>query len=292
MHGWTYLDLPFFFIIALVCAVISSMYTYGAVKLNEFRAKAKYRSTKVVRVLEVVAVNVFINLCYTCIPLCIKCKTIPVDADESIEFSSWACEDKANEYNPAATLFFGGEEGILKQMLGSTAEHVEWDIWLLVLFSAVYFCLSVLSCGMSMPLGTFIPQVVMGSAVGRIVGELVHMTDIDAGLISGPGSYAFVGAGAMLAGFTRMTCAIAVILVEASGAIGLSVPVMLSIIIARGAADAICPAFDEQVRPHTHTHAACERREPTVRRVLLIFLLPICVCLTSHSHVRTHRCWS
>jgi H+/Cl- antiporter ClcA len=101
---------------------------------------------------------------------------------------------------------------------------------------------------MSMPLGTFIPQVVAGSVVGRIVGELVHSSPhIDVTLISGPGAYSFVGAGAMLAGFTRMTCAIAVILVEASGAIGLSVPVMLSIIVARGVSDMIIEPFDEQM---------------------------------------------
>jgi chloride channel 7 len=250
VHGWTYMDLPFFFLLAIICALLSSCYTALAVKLNTFRARAKYRKTKGIRVLEVVVMNIVVNLFYLSLPLALPCKTIPEDAkeDNEIELSPWSCSDSENEYNPIATLFFGGEETALKQMLGSTAHIIEWDTGVLVLFTTVYYALSVMSCGMSMPLGTFIPQVVAGSVVGRIMGEFVHKsTNIDVTLISGPGTYAFVGAGAMLAGFTRMTCAIAVILVEASGAIGLSVPVMLSIIVSRGAADAMCEPFDEQM---------------------------------------------
>jgi len=79
------------------------------------------------------------------------------------------------------------------------------------------------------------------------MGEVVHDSGINPDMISGPGTYSFIGAGAMLAGFTRMTVAVEVILIEASGAIGLSVPMMMSIIFARTVADKLLHPYDEQM---------------------------------------------
>ena len=92
------------------------------------------------------------------------------------------------------------------------------------------------------------------------------MLDIAPERLSGPGTYAFIGAGAMLAGFTRMTVAVEVILIEASGAIGLSVPMMMSIIFARSVADRLLHAYDEQMLElkgyefvHDEPHVEVER---------------------------------
>ena len=193
-----------------------------------------------------VAVCLIISLIYGIVPLFTNCKGIPDEAINSdLEMSSWGCSS-VKEYNPLATLFFGGEEGAMKQMLGETAQFVKWDFAVLFAFLLIYYSLSIFSLGLAIPLGTFIPQVVSGAVLGRIMGEVVKLA-VDNSLISGPGAYAFVGASAMLAGFTRMTVAVMVILIEASGAIGLSVPMMMSIIFARSLADRLVAPYDEQM---------------------------------------------
>ncbi len=246
--GWTYLDFPFFIILAVVCSFVSCIYTWGGVTMNRIRKEAPWRQTKRSRMLEVVGVVTFISLIYLLVPFAFDCKDMPseVDDDPHLEMSSWGCAS-TDYYNPMSTLFFGGEEGVLKQMLGPTASFVTWDPWALLVYVTLYYGLSIFSLGLSLPLGTFIPQVVTGAAIGRILGDLVHNSGIDTTLVSAPGTYAFVGAGAMLAGFTRMTVAIVVILIEASGSIGLSVPVMMSIMISRAVADRVQHPYDHQM---------------------------------------------
>lgn len=210
--GWTYLDFPFFILLSLICAIFSSIYTYGGVFMNRVRKNAKWRETNVAKISEVVAVCFFIGLLETCIPLvgAWNCKEMPVEAalDDELEMSSWGCANR-QEYNPLSTLFFGGEEGVMKQMLGETTMFVDWDISgeneggakrggpratrspfaltlivirriahrssliaVLLAFFVIYYTLSIFSLGLAIPLGTFIPQVVGGAVLGRVMGEL------------------------------------------------------------------------------------------------------------------------
>ena len=129
--GWTYLDFPFFILLSLICAVFSSIYTYGGVFMNRVRKNAKWRETNIAKVSEVVAVCVLVGFVETCTPLLesLKCKAMPAEAalDDELEMSSWGCANRG-EYNPLSTLFFGGEEGVMKQMLGETTMFVDWDI--------------------------------------------------------------------------------------------------------------------------------------------------------------------
>ena len=106
-------------------------------RLNKFRATASFRSKKFNRVVEVVCINLFINVTFLCVPLLLPCVDTPAeaDADNEIVLSSWGCAaTDGTSYNHLSTLFFGGEESIMKQMLGSTATFITWPISQLLLF--------------------------------------------------------------------------------------------------------------------------------------------------------------
>ncbi len=72
----------------------------------------------------------------------------------------------------------------------------------LVVYFCVYFSLSVLTYGIAVPSGLFVPAILMGCSLGRIFGEIMR---VYVGSSVHPGTYALIGAAAMLGGITRMT---------------------------------------------------------------------------------------
>ncbi|CBQ68494.1 related to chloride channel protein [Sporisorium reilianum SRZ2] len=112
--------------------------------------------------------------------------------------------------------------------------------------------LTIITFGIKLPAGIFIPTLAVGACFGRIVGLLVQYaqwTHPEAGFFSWcpasdsacivPGVYAMVGAAAALSGVTRTTVSLAVIMFELTGTLTYSVPVMLSILVAKTIADAL-----------------------------------------------------
>ena len=110
--------------------------------------------------------------------------------------------------------------------------------------------LTIITFGIKLPAGIFIPSLVVGACFGRIVGILLEWVEYrNPGLfLFGvcrettcivPGLYAMVGAAATLAGVTRTTVSLAVIMMELTGTLNYVVPVMLSVLIAKTVADGL-----------------------------------------------------
>lgn len=102
----------------------------------------------------------------------------------------------------------------------------------LTIFSCVYFVAMVLAYGISVPAGLFIPALLSGAGMGRIIGELLvkHLpeaADVNAG------TYALVGAAGMLGGVTRMTISLAVILMETTGNVVFALPLISTLMTSR-----------------------------------------------------------
>ncbi|KAN0061253.1 hypothetical protein ACQY0O_006099 [Thecaphora frezii] len=112
--------------------------------------------------------------------------------------------------------------------------------------------LTIITFGIKLPAGIFIPTLAVGACFGRIVGLLVQYVQwtrpelaffgwceaSDSACIV-PGVYAMVGAAAALSGVTRTTVSLAVIMFELTDTLTYSVPVMLSILVAKTIADAL-----------------------------------------------------
>lgn len=82
-----------------------------------------------------------------------------------------------------------------------------------------------------MPSGIIVPALGGGALFGRLVGQAV-------GSIS-PGIFAMVGAGAFLAGVSRMTISLCVVMFELTGELEYIVPHMIAILVAKWTADAL-----------------------------------------------------
>ncbi|KEF56157.1 uncharacterized protein A1O9_07738 [Exophiala aquamarina CBS 119918] len=105
--------------------------------------------------------------------------------------------------------------------------------WLLY-GSLVKLVLTIITFGIKVPSGIIIPALDGGAFFGRLVGQLPFLADT----IS-PGIFAMVGAGAFLAGVSRMTISLAVIMFELTGELEFIVPNMIGIMVAKWVADAL-----------------------------------------------------
>ncbi|OAV97007.1 hypothetical protein PTTG_26215 [Puccinia triticina 1-1 BBBD Race 1] len=117
------------------------------------------------------------------------------------------------------------------------------------------FLITAVTFGIKCPAGIFVPSLCIGAMLGRILGYLVEYAyyshpDLsvfqicDASRPFGqacivPGVWAMVGAAAMLAGVTRTTLSLAVIVVELTGSLVYILPISISVIVAKTTADAI-----------------------------------------------------
>lgn len=95
----------------------------------------------------------------------------------------------------------------------------------------VKLVLTIVTFGAKVPSGVIIPALDAGALFGRLIGQIV--TDIS------PGIFAMVGAAAFLAGVSRMTISLCVIMFELTGELEYVLPHMIAILVAKWTADAL-----------------------------------------------------
>ncbi|KAG6911122.1 hypothetical protein DXG01_003862 [Tephrocybe rancida] len=135
--------------------------------------------------------------------------------------------------------------------------HTFWGIWPVIRAISVAMIvkagLTIVTFGIKVPAGIFIPSLGVGACAGRVMGlvmqwlqyqepelKLLSICDKDKDCII-PGLYAMVGAAASLSGVTRTTVSLAVIMFELTDTLTYAVPVMLSVLVAKTVADALEP---------------------------------------------------
>ncbi|KAL3427960.1 voltage gated chloride channel [Phlyctema vagabunda] len=119
---------------------------------------------------------------------------------------SWVCEQ---ESNPEKSVYYG---------------------WL-IHGTIIKLGLTIITFGCKVPSGIIIPALDAGALFGRLIGQLIP--DIS------PGIFAMVGASAFLAGVSRMTVSLTVIMFELTGEVDYVPAFMTAILVAKWVADAL-----------------------------------------------------
>jgi chloride channel 3/4/5 len=122
---------------------------------------------------------------------------------------------------------------------------------LLITAAGLGFLLAAITLGLPIPAGIILPSLAIGALSGRAVGIAVEMLrrrlpssiifsacEPDTACVI-PGTYAIVGAAASLAGVTRLTVSIVVIMFELTGALSYVLPIMIAVMLAKWIGDAI-----------------------------------------------------
>lgn len=137
-----------------------------------------------------------------------------------------------------------------------TREHIPDTLRTLLVAFVVKAGLTVITFGIKVPAGIYVPSMVVGGLAGRMVGHTVQLFALrfaDSGIFGHcdptgppgscvvPGVYAMVAAGATMTGVTRLTVTLAVILFELTGSLDHVLPFSLGILVSKWTADALEP---------------------------------------------------
>ncbi len=129
-------------------------------------------------------------------------------------------------------------------------------IWYLAVAFVIKAFLTIITFGIKVPAGIYVPSMVVGGLMGRMVGHVTQYVVLeypDFFLWSScpshqgmeacvtPGVYALVAAGATMCGVTRLSVTLAVILFELTGSLDHVVPFSLGVLCAKWTADAVEP---------------------------------------------------
>lgn len=147
------------------------------------------------------------------------------------------------------------EDWICKQEArsGGKGKYYAW----LISGAFVKLILTTITFGCKVPSGIIIPALDAGALFGRMVGQLVP--DIS------PGIFAMVGSAAFLAGVSRMTVSLAVIMFELTGEVNFIPPFMIAILTAKWVADSISAEGVYDLAQHIMGHPFLDAEQAVVK---------------------------
>lgn len=137
-----------------------------------------------------------------------------------------------------------------------TKEEIPAVIWYLSIAFVIKAVLTTITFGIKVPAGIYVPSMVVGGLIGRIVGHIVQYLALNyshTGLFGTcspddapeacvvPGVYALVAAGATMCGVTRLSVTLAVILFELTGSLDHVLPFSIGVLVSKWTADALEP---------------------------------------------------
>ncbi|KAL6623157.1 hypothetical protein ACP70R_033036 [Stipagrostis hirtigluma subsp. patula] len=156
---------------------------------------------------------------------------------KSGNFKQFNCP--AGHYNDLASLLHATNVDATRNIF-STGTAGEFRLDSLLIFFAVYCVLGLVTFGIAVPSGLFLPIILMGSAYGRILALVLRrFARIDHGL------YAVLGAAALMSGSMRMTVSLCVIFLELTNNLLLLPITMFVLLIAKTVGDAFNPSIYE-----------------------------------------------
>ena len=284
---WHLVDLPFFVVLAVLVGAVAAAFTRAMLLMQRVRRAANetWRRRPAAKIGDAVVVGLLIATVFYLLPLWGACKDEPeahhhddhhaddhhdddggghADDDHrrrwlmasTRSYRSYRCDapdDPAAPalYNDMASLTLVGEEGAIKHLLSRDGARA-FSLRTLALFIPAYFVCAAAIAGLPVPIGSFVPNMLLGSACGRAFGELLRAHLGDRLELSSPGAFALAGAGACLGGFTRMNITIVVLLLEATGDIAFVIPLMLATFVANCTAARFVHAYDEALMHIKH----------------------------------------
>ncbi len=220
-RDWHYFEILFYLIIGIFGGLYGALVIKYNLQVQSFRRNhlASHGVSEVVVLALITAAVSYFN------------KFLRIDMSASLEILFRECEG-------------GGDYDNLCQT------SAQWRmVNSLLLATLIRFALVVVSYGCKVPAGIFVPSMAIGATFGRMVGILVkalHSAMPNSSFFSAcqpevpcitPGTYAFLGAAAALAGVTRITVAVVVIMFELTGALTYILPTMIVVMVTKGIGD-------------------------------------------------------
>ncbi|KAL4184111.1 hypothetical protein AMTRI_Chr11g158380 [Amborella trichopoda] len=200
----------------------------------------------VFKILLTCAISLLTSCCAYGLPWLASCTPCPESLKEpcptvgrSGNFKSFNCPP--GHYNGLASLFLNTNDDAIRNLLSSTLH--EYTIPTILTFFVSIYTLGLLTYGVALPSGLFIPVILAGASYGRLVGRAIgsSLPDLD------PGLFALLGAASFLGGTMRMTVSVCVILLELTNNLYMLPLLMLVLLISKTVADVFNRGVYDQI---------------------------------------------
>ncbi|XP_065871004.1 chloride channel protein CLC-c-like [Euphorbia lathyris] len=259
-------DLVAVILLGVIGGVFGSLYNYLVDKVLRTYSVINEKGP-LFKILLVVIVSILTSFFSFGLPWLAPCLPCPPHLAErcptegrSGNYKNFQCPP--NHYNDLASLFFNTNDDAIRNLFMSSAEKKFQISTLLVFFVAVYF-LGIITYGIAVPAGLFIPVILAGASYGRLVGNLLdRFSNLDMGL------FALLGAASFLGGTMRMTVSLCVILLELTNDLLMLPLMMMVLLISKTVADVFNKGVYDQIvkmkgLPYMEAHA-----EPYMRQLV------------------------
>ncbi|GAV57078.1 CBS domain-containing protein/Voltage_CLC domain-containing protein [Cephalotus follicularis] len=259
-------DLLAVILLGVIGGIFGSLYNFFVDKVLRSYSIINERGAAF-KILLVVTVSLLTSCCSYGLPWLVKCIPCPTDqsvscpsTDESGNYKSFQCE--SGYYNDLASLFLNTNDDAIRNLF-STSTKKEFQISSLFIFLGAVYILGIITYGIAIPSGLFIPVILAGACYGRLVGRLFeNISKLDTGL------FALLGAASLLGGTMRMTVSLCIILLELTNDLLLLPLVMLVLLISKTVADSFNKGVYDQIvklkgLPYMEAHA-----EPYMRQLV------------------------
>lgn len=249
-------ELPLFLAMGAAGGVMGAFFNYLNMNMSLYRGK-HINTHKWKRLVELCTITMLMCFVGFILSLCWQvCTPIPEpNEDTSVQETDllerlvqFQCGH--GYYNQLASLYITSGETAMRQLfhfreVNGIGSHT-FTSGPLILFFIPYFLIASITSGVMAPAGLFVPTLLSGAAFGRLIGHWMNLAF--PGKVADSGTYALIGAAAILGGMARMTIAGCVIMLEASGNITYLLPLMVTFAAARYSGNAINhPMYDMQI---------------------------------------------
>ena len=260
--GWVMRELPLVVVLAVLAGCLSAAYTlcvdyFGRLRRGKIENAPKFLKTflasKTGMWIDAVAGAVLVASLQVLLPALFECRAVPMTAEDHKtnptgrrhllssgiyvprKFVQYTCGP--GRFSEMGTLMLQNEEGVIKHLFARDELYTEklFTPPVVFCFLAYFFFVAVVTFGGAYPAGVFVPNMLIGAALGRLFGFFAEILVPEAN----KGTYALIGAAAQLGGFTRMTAAVTVIMIEATGVLDVLAPIILACVVARATANAL-----------------------------------------------------
>ncbi|EPS68170.1 hypothetical protein M569_06601 [Genlisea aurea] len=258
-------DLVAVIFIGALGGLLGSLYNFLVDKVLRTYAVINERGPYA-KILLVICISLLTSCCAYGLPWLAQCIPCPTDLDQrcptigrSGNYKNFQCP--SGHYNDLASLFLNTNDDAIRNLFSSTNKN-EFHLSTLLIFFAAIYSLGIVTYGIAVPSGLFIPVILAGASYGRLVGRLLgSIATLDVGL------FAIIGAASFLGGTMRMTVSLCVILLELTNDLLMLPLLMLVLLVSKTVADCFNKGvYDQIVRmkglPYLEAHA-----EPYMRHL-------------------------
>uniref|UniRef100_A0A7S2XPI2 Chloride channel protein n=1 Tax=Attheya septentrionalis TaxID=420275 RepID=A0A7S2XPI2_9STRA len=240
-----FLEMPLYAIVGAAGGLLGAIFNGCWKRMTKARKAIFYngrmsaKARIIWKIAEVAFVSILTSTLMFVLPIALKftCKSSvgsdkfesAVDGKALSDVNRFNCP--SGQVNELGTIFFGSRDDAIKEIL---TDPSTFDERTLLTVGVVFFILMILTFGVSLPTGIFMPTVLIGSSLGGFAGLSFQRMFGDT--IS-PSTFALLGAAALLTGLQRSTVSICVILVEGTGQTKILMPVIVTVVVARYVGD-------------------------------------------------------